>query len=181
MKSDNTSGVGKLSIVVTHTSNPTSQTIWLEGRNCVIYEKKCVRLIYTFDWEFDCATAAMSQGLDRLGWDKWAIGYHFTAGGLFFLCGKFMHTFFSPVEAPKTKPHNTLTAYTHDGDQWPHISASTHTATPNDSSTDTPVSWACRQCAQIVMMYSVGHKKPFSLQRRRKSRRCCHKGRLLYS
>ena len=51
-----------------------------------------------------------------------------------------MQTFFSLVEAPKTKPQNTLTAYTHDEYQWQHIFASTHTATPNDSSTDTPVS-----------------------------------------
>jgi hypothetical protein len=37
---------GKLSNAVNHTSNPTSQTIWLEGRNYVIYEyeKQKVRI-----------------------------------------------------------------------------------------------------------------------------------------
>ena len=42
---------GKLSIAVNHTSNPTSQTIWLEGRNYVIYEyENRSEWIYIFDW-----------------------------------------------------------------------------------------------------------------------------------
>ena len=71
---------GKLGIAVNHTSNPTSHTIWLEGRSYVIYEyeKQKVRMDLCFRLSFLLPLLHNIKTSNGLGWDEWAaIGYHY--------------------------------------------------------------------------------------------------------
>ena len=60
---------GKLSIAVNHTGNPTSQTIWLEGRNLCdlrVERSTSTRIsksewIYIFDWAYYCLCCKMPR------------------------------------------------------------------------------------------------------------------------
>ena len=70
---------GKLSIAVNHTGNPTSHTIWLEGRNlCDLRVERPTSTrssksewIYIFDWAYYCLCCKMPRLWMDLVETKW--------------------------------------------------------------------------------------------------------------